>query len=167
MYTNRLMRIQLRRSPSQGTISSSAPPMGGGYSTVDDLARFADALLGNRILNREMTALVLTGYIDAEYGGRDGFRSGFARVSPQTGRRLAWVTRSAAKLRTRFRLHSPIARRAPDRRPNPRRYECGMATSVAGHRRARRGQSSNPFPRSPAKAAAPRRSPSSSTLRRT
>ena len=47
--------------------------MGGGYSTADDVARFADALMGNRILNRKMTALVLTGYIDADYGGRDGF----------------------------------------------------------------------------------------------
>ena len=47
--------------------------MGGGYSTADDLARFADALVGNRILSRDMTALVLTGYIDADYGGRDGY----------------------------------------------------------------------------------------------
>jgi hypothetical protein len=47
--------------------------MGGGYSTADDLARFVDGLVGNRILNREMTTTVLTGYIDAEYGGRDGY----------------------------------------------------------------------------------------------
>ena len=30
-------------------------------------------LVGNRILTREMTAFVLTGYIDADYGGRDGY----------------------------------------------------------------------------------------------
>jgi CubicO group peptidase (beta-lactamase class C family) len=48
-------------------------PMGGGYSTVDDLARFADALIGNRLLSKEMTNRVLTGYIDADYGGRDGY----------------------------------------------------------------------------------------------
>ena len=47
--------------------------IGGGYSTADDLARFADALVGNRILNRDLTAQVLTGYIDADYGGRDGY----------------------------------------------------------------------------------------------
>ena len=41
--------------------------------TADDLARFADAFVGNRILNREMTAVVLAGYIDADYGGRDGY----------------------------------------------------------------------------------------------
>jgi D-alanyl-D-alanine carboxypeptidase len=48
-------------------------PMGGGYSTVDDLAQFADALMANRLLGPELTARVLTGYIDAEYGGRDGY----------------------------------------------------------------------------------------------
>jgi CubicO group peptidase (beta-lactamase class C family) len=47
--------------------------MGGGYSTGDDLARFAEALVANRILNREMTAAILTGYIDADYGGRHGY----------------------------------------------------------------------------------------------
>lgn len=47
--------------------------MGGGYSTVDDLARFADALIGHRVLGREMTTRVLTGVIEADYGGRDGY----------------------------------------------------------------------------------------------
>jgi hypothetical protein len=46
--------------------------MGGGYSTVDDLGRFAEALMDNRILKRETTALMLTGSIEADYGGRDG-----------------------------------------------------------------------------------------------
>ena len=59
--------------PKPGDDCIVCTPMGGGYSTADDLARFADALVGNRILNREMTALVLTGYIDADYGGRDGY----------------------------------------------------------------------------------------------
>jgi hypothetical protein len=47
--------------------------MGGGYSTADDVGRFADALVGHRLLTREMTALMLTGVIDADYGGRDGY----------------------------------------------------------------------------------------------
>ena len=59
--------------PKPGDDCIVCTPMGGGYSTADDLARFADAFVGNRILNREMTALVLTGYIDADYGGRDGY----------------------------------------------------------------------------------------------
>ncbi|HVS23215.1 MAG TPA: serine hydrolase domain-containing protein [Gammaproteobacteria bacterium] len=57
--------------PGDGCIVCT--PMGGGYSTADDLARFADALVGNRVLNRQTTTLVLTGYIDADYGGRDGY----------------------------------------------------------------------------------------------
>jgi CubicO group peptidase (beta-lactamase class C family) len=59
--------------PKPGDDCIPCSPMGGGYSTADDLARFADALVANRILNREMTALVLTGYIEADYGGRDGY----------------------------------------------------------------------------------------------
>lgn len=59
--------------PKPGDECIACSPMGGGYSTADDLARFADAVVGNRILNREMTALVLTGYIDTDYGGRDGY----------------------------------------------------------------------------------------------
>jgi CubicO group peptidase (beta-lactamase class C family) len=59
--------------PKAGDDCVPCSPMGGGYSTGDDLARFADALVANRILNREMTAAVLTGYIDADYGGRHGY----------------------------------------------------------------------------------------------
>jgi D-alanyl-D-alanine carboxypeptidase len=59
--------------PQPGDDCMICTPMGGGYSTADDVARFADALVGNRILSREMTTLVLTGYIEADYGGRDGF----------------------------------------------------------------------------------------------
>ena len=47
--------------------------MGGGYSTVDDLAKFAAALMAYQLLSRPMTDRVLTGYIDAEYGGRHGY----------------------------------------------------------------------------------------------
>jgi CubicO group peptidase (beta-lactamase class C family) len=59
--------------PKPGDDCIPCTPMGGGYSTADDLARFADALVGHRILSREMTSLVLTGHIDADYGGRDGY----------------------------------------------------------------------------------------------
>jgi CubicO group peptidase (beta-lactamase class C family) len=59
--------------PKPGDDFIVGSPMGGGYSTVDDLARFADALVANGFFNREMTALVLTGYMDADYGGRDGY----------------------------------------------------------------------------------------------
>ena len=59
--------------PKPGDDCLICTPMGGGYSTADDLARFADAIAGHRILNRELTTLVLTGYVDADYGGRDGY----------------------------------------------------------------------------------------------
>jgi D-alanyl-D-alanine carboxypeptidase len=59
--------------PKPGDDCIPCSPMGGGYSTADDLARFVDRLVSNRILSREMTTTVLTGYIDADYGGRDGY----------------------------------------------------------------------------------------------
>lgn len=60
------------QEPKLGSEFIPGSAMGGGYSTVDDLARFADALLADRILSRGMTTLMLTGYIEADYGGRDG-----------------------------------------------------------------------------------------------
>lgn len=38
-------------------------PRGGGYSTVEDLLRFADALQENKLLNAHYTALLTTGKI--------------------------------------------------------------------------------------------------------
>jgi CubicO group peptidase (beta-lactamase class C family) len=61
------------KEPKPGDDFIVGSPMGGGYSTVDDLARFTDALVANQILSQETTARVLTGYINAEYGGRDGY----------------------------------------------------------------------------------------------
>jgi D-alanyl-D-alanine carboxypeptidase len=61
------------KDPTPGDEFMVGSPMGGGYSTVDDLARFAAALIGNRLLSRQLTNRVLTGYIDADYGGRDGY----------------------------------------------------------------------------------------------
>jgi CubicO group peptidase (beta-lactamase class C family) len=48
-------------------------PMGGGWSTVDDLARFADALMHSRLVRRETMERVMTGVVPADYGGRDGY----------------------------------------------------------------------------------------------
>jgi CubicO group peptidase (beta-lactamase class C family) len=64
-------------SPTGGDDSGdciSCAPMGGGFSTADDLARFADALMQGRLLSQEMTRRVLTGYVAAsEYAGHDGY----------------------------------------------------------------------------------------------
>jgi CubicO group peptidase (beta-lactamase class C family) len=48
-------------------------PMGGGFSTADDLVRFADALTGNLLLSRPMSERVMNGYVSADYGGREGY----------------------------------------------------------------------------------------------
>jgi len=45
-------------------------PAGGGYSTVEDLWRFATALTGQRLLDARHTALLTTGQAEAGWGGR-------------------------------------------------------------------------------------------------
>jgi CubicO group peptidase (beta-lactamase class C family) len=56
-----------------GSADPVAAPMGGGFSTADDLVRFADALTGNQLLSRPMTERVMKGYVAADYGGREGY----------------------------------------------------------------------------------------------
>jgi D-alanyl-D-alanine carboxypeptidase len=56
-----------------GEADPVAAPIGGGYSTADDLVRFADALTGNQLLRRPMTERVMNGYVPADYGGREGY----------------------------------------------------------------------------------------------
>jgi hypothetical protein len=56
-----------------GSVDPVAAPMGGGFSTADDLVRFADALTGNQLLSRPMTERVMKGYVAADYGGREGY----------------------------------------------------------------------------------------------
>lgn len=57
-------------------------PAGGGYSTVEDLVRFANALLSYKLLNADYTNLVTAGKIDEQdntkyaYGFEDNFENG-------------------------------------------------------------------------------------------
>ena len=46
---------------------------GGGYSTVGDIARFADALTGHKLLSSASTELLITGKVDLGSGGRYAF----------------------------------------------------------------------------------------------
>ncbi len=46
---------------------------GGGYSTVEDLQRFASALMNHKLLNAEYTDLLTTGKVDTPRGGRYAF----------------------------------------------------------------------------------------------
>jgi CubicO group peptidase (beta-lactamase class C family) len=67
-------------------------PAGGGYSTVEDLLRFARALLGHALLNPEMTAMILESKVDlatraySQYGYGFGVeRAGQSVIVGHTG----------------------------------------------------------------------------------
>ncbi len=49
--------------PNTDTLPYRGMPAGGGYSTVEDLARFADALTSHRLLNAANTATLTTGKV--------------------------------------------------------------------------------------------------------
>ncbi|HLK60471.1 MAG TPA: serine hydrolase domain-containing protein, partial [Chthonomonadaceae bacterium] len=50
-------------------------PAGGGYSTVEDLTRFSEALLGGKLLDKKYVDLLLTGKV--EVGREPGVRYGY------------------------------------------------------------------------------------------
>jgi D-alanyl-D-alanine carboxypeptidase len=54
--------------PSTNTLPYRGTSAGGGYSTVSDLFKFADALLGHRLLNAENTALLIGGKVEIRNG---------------------------------------------------------------------------------------------------
>ena len=55
--------------PNTDTLPYSGTSAGGGYSTVQDLLAFANALTGHKLLNAHYTDLLTTGKVDAQ-GGR-------------------------------------------------------------------------------------------------
>lgn len=61
------------QEPEPQSDSATGSPAGGGVSTADDLARFAEALLRGQLLSEEMTTKVMTGYLPTEYDGRHGY----------------------------------------------------------------------------------------------
>ncbi len=60
---------------------------GGGYSTVEDLARFADALLSHKLLSPDSTELLITGKVNARPGARYAYGFEDARDADGNG----WV----------------------------------------------------------------------------
>ena len=68
--------IGYMRQPAGGwTANTNTLPFrgtsaGGGYSTVGDLLKFAEALMGNKLLNREHTQLLITGKVDTPNGSK-------------------------------------------------------------------------------------------------
>ena len=57
-------------TPNVDTLPYRGTSAGGGYSTVEDLSRFADALLGRRLLSRGSTELLVGGKVPVEPWGR-------------------------------------------------------------------------------------------------
>jgi CubicO group peptidase (beta-lactamase class C family) len=60
--------------PNTDTLPYRGTSAGGGYSTVEDLGRFAAALLSHKLLNAEYTTLVTTGKVS---GGPAKYAYGF------------------------------------------------------------------------------------------
>lgn len=56
--------------PNTGTLPYRGTSAGGGYSTVEDLLRFANALANHRLLNAHYTELLTTGKVDTPGGGK-------------------------------------------------------------------------------------------------
>jgi CubicO group peptidase (beta-lactamase class C family) len=61
--------------PNNDTLPYRGTSAGGGYSTVEDLQHFADALLNHKLLDAHHTELLTTGKVDT--GGGDQYAYGF------------------------------------------------------------------------------------------
>ena len=72
--------------PNTSTLPYRGTSAGGGYSTVGDLLKFADALMSHKLLNAEYTDLLITGKVEAgrgrmyAYGFEDGRKDGNGAV---------------------------------------------------------------------------------------
>ncbi len=75
------------RQPNTDWLPWRGTAAGGGYSTVGDLARFADALTSHELLSPGSTELLLAGKIDLGYGLRYAF--GFFDSRDESGN--GWV----------------------------------------------------------------------------
>jgi D-alanyl-D-alanine carboxypeptidase len=62
--------------PNTDTLPPRATSAGGGYSTVEDLLRFANALNGHQLLNEHYTDLLTTGKVEAGNGGKYAYGFG-------------------------------------------------------------------------------------------
>jgi CubicO group peptidase (beta-lactamase class C family) len=77
--------------PNTDTLPYRGTSAGGGYSTVGDLMKFADALMGHKLLNAEYTDLLIKGKVDSgggrmyAYGFEDGRKDGAGAVGHSGG----------------------------------------------------------------------------------
>jgi CubicO group peptidase (beta-lactamase class C family) len=63
------------------TLPPRGGPAGGAHSTLADLNRFAQALLGNKLLTAEYTKLVTTGKVDIPRAGGPNYAYGFEDIT--------------------------------------------------------------------------------------
>jgi CubicO group peptidase (beta-lactamase class C family) len=73
--------------PNTDTLPYRGTSAGGGYSTVEDLARFAEALLSHKLLSPDATELLVTGKVKARPGTRYAYGFEDARDADGNG----WV----------------------------------------------------------------------------
>ena len=73
--------------PNTDTLPYRGTSAGGGYSTVEDLARFAHALLSHNLLSPDFTKLLITGKVNAGPGARYAYGFEDARDADGNG----WV----------------------------------------------------------------------------
>jgi D-alanyl-D-alanine carboxypeptidase len=67
--------------PNTDTLPYRGTSAGGGYSTVEDLSKFANALQANKLLNAQYTELLTTGKVDTPGGGKYAYGFGDAIVN--------------------------------------------------------------------------------------
>jgi CubicO group peptidase (beta-lactamase class C family) len=75
--------------PNTDTLPYRGTSAGGGYSTVEDLARFAHALLGHKLLSPDATKLLITGKVDSQLGPDVRYAYGFGDARGPDGN--GWV----------------------------------------------------------------------------
>lgn len=95
-------------SVSLRDIGSSGPPgnpSGGAYSTVGDLTRFAQALLGHRLVSAAMTETILSGKVTPD-GPADGSKYGYGfEVDELNGVRTVGHSGGAPGIDTQLRIN--------------------------------------------------------------
>jgi CubicO group peptidase (beta-lactamase class C family) len=65
--------------PNTDTLPYRGTSAGGGYSTVEDLLKFATALQTNKLLNPQYTEMLTTGKVETTFGGKYAY--GFQEAS--------------------------------------------------------------------------------------
>ena len=73
--------------PNTDTLPYRGTSAGGGYSTVDDLVRFAHALLSHKLLSPHFTQLLMAGKVETGAGTRYAYGFEDARAADGSG----WV----------------------------------------------------------------------------